>query len=139
MAAGLFALSVVNGTFTLPFSAGQESASPAPSSDPTADPVLDPDIPITILNGTQTQGLANQVGDLLVAQGWNGASSEIGSRANAAQRDLEKTVVYYSDPANEGAARALVLSLKVGEIKLSDVYTTSPLTVVLGSDYVPAG
>jgi len=43
--------------------------------------------------------------------------------------------VYYTDPANEGAARALVASLKVGTIVLSKVYTESPITVVLGSDY----
>lgn len=139
VACGLLGLSIINGTFTLPFLAGEPTSSPTPKPTPTAEPVLNPEIPITILNGTTTQGLANQVGDLLVTQGWNGASSELGSRANAAQRDVEKTVVYYNDPANEGAARAMVQSLEVGEIKLSDVYTTSPLTVVLGSDYVPAG
>jgi hypothetical protein len=138
VAAGLLGLSLINGSLELPFLDDEVSAAPTPSETPTAEPVLNPEIPITVLNGTATAGLAGQVGDNLVAQGWNGASIELGSRANAAQRDIEKTVVYYSDPANEGAARALVLSLKVGEIKLSDVYTTSPLTVVLGADYVPA-
>jgi len=57
------------------------------------------------------------------------------SRANTAKPDVVKTTVYYTDPANEGAARALVTSLKVGTIVLSKVYTESPITVVLGSDY----
>ncbi|CAN5125674.1 hypothetical protein BH09ACT3_BH09ACT3_05290 [soil metagenome] len=138
--AGVVGLSVVNGTLEIdfPFLAGEESATPTPTPTQTAEPLLDPAVPITILNGTPTAGLATQVGDLLVAQGWGGASIETGSRANAAQRDVEDTVVYYSDPANEGAARALVLALQVGEIKLSDVYTASPLTIVLGADYKPA-
>jgi hypothetical protein len=50
---------------------------------------------------------------------------------------VDKTVVYYSDPANEGAARALVASLKVGEVRLSKDYPASPITVLLGSDYRP--
>jgi hypothetical protein len=139
VAGGLLGLAIINGTLaeTFPFLAPSASAVPLPSATPTADPKLDPDIPITILNATATNGLANTVGDALVAQGWNGASASVGSRANAASRDLTETFVYYSDPANEGAARALVLSLKVGEIRLSNVYTASPLTVVVGSDYKP--
>jgi hypothetical protein len=107
------------------------------SSTPTAEPKVDPDIPLTILNGTTTAQLANQVGDKLVAEGWNGAEEGIGSRLNASENTVDKTVVYYSDPANEGAARALVASLKVGEVRLSNDYPASPITVLLGSDYTP--
>jgi hypothetical protein len=143
VAAGLFGLSVISGRIHLglPFFAGPTaSASPTPSASPTAEAKLNPTIPITILNGTTTTGLANGAGDNLVAQGWGGASSSIGARASASTTDVKKTVVYYSDPANEGAARALVLSLKVGTISLSSAFTESPLTVVLGTDYVlPAG
>ena len=70
---------------------------------PTAEPKLDPDIPLTILNGTTTPQLANQVGDKLVAEGWKGADEGVGSRLNASQQTVEKTVVFYSDPANEGS------------------------------------
>ena len=139
---GLFGLAVVNGKLAdIPFFGGASSASPTPTVTPiaTAAPLLNAKLPITILNGTPTTGLANTVGDNLVKQGWAGAALGTGSRANAATNDIKQTVVYYSDPANEGAARALVLSLKTGTIKLSDVYTQSPITVVIGSDYkIPA-
>ena len=142
--AGLFGLSVITGKIAidLPFIPATASATPTPSptGTPTAAAKIDPAVPITILNGTTTAGLANLVGDNLVKEGWNGASANVGSRANAATRDIAKTIVYYSDPTNEGAARALVLSLKVGEISLSKVYTESPITIVLGSDYkAPTG
>ncbi|HEY0261293.1 MAG TPA: LytR C-terminal domain-containing protein [Lacisediminihabitans sp.] len=143
VAVGLFGLSVLSGRLNidLPFRPiASDTATPSASSTPTATPKLDASLPITILNGTTTKGLATAVGDNLVKQGWNGASTDLGARADASTHDITKTLVYYSDPANEGAARALVLSLKVGDIRLSDVYTTSPLTVVLGTDYVlPAG
>jgi hypothetical protein len=99
-------------------------------------PKINPALPISILNGTPTKGLAAAAGDNLVTQGWAGASATVGSRTNAATTDVTKTVVFYSDPANEGAAQALVLSLKTGEIRLSTAYPASPLTIVLGSDYV---
>jgi hypothetical protein len=113
------------------------SSSASSSSTPTAEPKLDPDIPLTILNGTTTPRLANQVGDKLAAEGWNGAEEGVGSRLNASEQNVEKTVVFYSDPANEGAARALVASLKVGEVRLSNDFPASPITVLLGADYKP--
>lgn len=108
---------------------------PTITPTPTVAPKLNPTISITVLNATTTAGLANKVGDNLVKQGWGGAALGVGSRANATTTDVKATIVYYSDPANEGAARALVQSLKVGSILLSPVYSASPLTVVVGSDY----
>jgi hypothetical protein len=133
---GLFGLAVVNGKLAdIPFLTPQSSASATPTPTPVAAPQLNPTIAITVLNGTAVSDLANKVGDNLVTQGWGGAALGVGSRANAATTDIKQTVVYYSDPANQGAARALVLSLKVGTIQLSDAYSQSPLTVVIGSDY----
>jgi hypothetical protein len=139
VAAGLFGLSVITGRINLPFFSGpvqSATSTPSPSVSPTAQAKLNPTIPITVLNGTPTSGLATATGDNLVAQGWGGAAPSIGTRANASSQDIKTTIVYYSDPANEGAARALVLSLKVGQIQLSNAFTQSPLTVVIGSDYV---
>jgi hypothetical protein len=138
--AGLFGLALVNGKladFSLFGGAATASPTPTVTTTPTAAPLLNATLPITILNGTLTTGLANTVGDNLVKQGWAGAAQGIGSRANAGTTDIKQTIVYYSDPANEGAARALVLSLKVGTIRLSAVYAQSPITVVVGSDYKP--
>lgn len=138
-AGGLFGLAAINNNinFDLPFLQPQATDTPTPTPSPTAEAKLDPDVPLTILNGTPTPGLATQVGDALLAQGWKGAAEGVGSRANAATRDIEKTVVYYSDPSYEGAARGLVLALKIGEIRLSTDYPASSITIVIGSDYKP--
>ncbi len=140
-AGGLAGLAAIdsNINFDLPFLQAEATETPTPTPTPTAEPVLDPDVPLTILNGTATPGLATQVGDALVAEGWKGAAEGIGSRANAASNDIETTIVYYSDPQFEGAARGIVLSLKTGEIRLSTDYEASDITVVIGSDYEPIG
>ncbi len=136
VAVGLLGLAIVNGKLAdFPLFAPKASATATPTPTRTAAPLLNSTIAITVLNGTGAANLANQVGDNLVSQGWGGAAQGIGSRANASTSDVKQTTVYYTDPANEGAARALVLSLKVGTIQLSDVYSQSPLTVVIGSDY----
>ncbi|GAA3734434.1 hypothetical protein GCM10022239_08190 [Leifsonia bigeumensis] len=137
---GLIGLAAINSSinFDLPFLPGPEQEeTPTPTQTPTAEPTLAPDVPLSILNGTETPGLANQVGDALVEQGWAGAAEGVGSRANASARDIEETVVYYADPSYEGAARGIVLALGVGEVRLSTDYPGSPVTVVIGSDYKP--
>lgn len=135
--AGLYGLSAMTGRIHLPFQA--QSAAPTPSatptSAPTAAPKLDPTVPITVLNGTTTQGLATKVGDYLVSKGWTGAGP-LGTRANASENTIAKTVVYYKDAADEGAARALVETLAVGEVRLSADFNDR-ITVVIGSDYKP--
>ncbi|MEO7006892.1 MAG: LytR C-terminal domain-containing protein [Terrimesophilobacter sp.] len=141
VAGGLMVLSLItnrDNPFTSQYiSTPGTSASATPSGTPTAEAKLDPNIPLTILNGTTVAKLANQVGDKLAAEGWGGADEGVGSRLSASRNNVEKTVVFYSDPANEGAARALVASLKVGEVRLSNDYPASPITVLLGSDYKP--
>ena len=136
--AGLYGLSVMTGRIHLPFQAqsAAPSVTPTPTPTPTAAPKLDATVPITVLNGTATPGLATQVGDYLVTQGWTGASLDLGTRANASSDKVEKTFVYYKDPADEAAARALVQTLKVGEIRLTTDFNDR-ITVVLGADYKP--
>lgn len=137
---GVFALSVINEDFRLPFLQAEEeepSIAPIPSEEPQAEPTQDPSVSITVLNGTPMAGLATTVGDQLVELGWTGASLGTGSRANAADRDIDDTIVYYSDPELEGVARGLVIDLGVGEVRLSNDYPNSPITIVLGADYRP--
>lgn len=140
VAAGVFALSVINEDFRLPFFQAEEeepTLAPTVTEEPEAEPALDPEVAITVLNGTPMAGLATTVGDELVAKGWGGAALGTGSRANASDRDIDDTVIYYNDPSLEGAARQLVIDLGVGEVRLSDDFPTSPITVVLGADYRP--
>jgi hypothetical protein len=153
VAVGLSGLAVIRGTIDLPFATPRMTGGPAitptstpsptstlsPTStpSPTIQAKIDPALAITVLNGTTTKGLATATGNYLVKQGWTGASAKIGSRTNAPTSNVTKTVVYYGAAANEAAARAMVLSLKIGEIRLSQAYPGSPITVLLGSDYLP--
>lgn len=125
----------------LPFSSGSsmsDAAAPTEDALPSATAAIDPAIPITVLNGTATEGLANDVGDLLESQGWGGATLGVGSRSSAATTDVATSVVYYLDAADEAAARALVDSLGAGEIRLAQDYPSSPITVLIGADYALA-
>ncbi len=140
--AGLWGLAQINEDFEfgLPgLSTANEAAGPDEVPDAEAEqaePVLDPKIAITVLNGTPTQGMANTVGDYLVAEGWDGAKLGVGARASASANDVETTLVIYNDPANEGAARAMVETLRAGEIRLANTYPASPIAVLVGSDFV---
>lgn len=136
--AGLYGLSVMTGRIHLPFQAqsAAPSVTPTPTSTPTAAPKLDATVPITVLNGTATQGLATKVGDYLVTQGWAGAGIDIGTRANASSDKIAETIVYYKNAADEGAARALVETLKVGTVRLTTDFNDR-ITVVVGTDYKP--
>lgn len=138
--AGLWGLSKFVGVDVgLPIFQAAPTPTPTPTPTQTADPVLDPhtidparNIQVTVLNGTPTVGVENTVGDALTAVGWT-----VAARTNAAQRDVEKTVVYYSDAANEDVARGLVVSLGKGDIRLvgPDVFPGVALTAVIGLDY----
>ena len=133
---GVFGLYLINGSIAFNGSAG---GTPTPSitvtPTPTVAPTVDPSLSVTVLNGTTTAGLANQVGDALVAKGW-----KVGSRANASVTNITSTVVYYSNPKNEGAAKGVAQSLPGSTIMLTQDFaeTGADLTVVVGSDYKPA-
>ena len=136
--AGVAAITVLGeSSNTADTGAGSSSASATPSTSGTAEAVLDPNVVITILNGTPTAGLATTVGDSLVSEGWGGAKVGVGTRASADETTVQSTVVYYGDAEYEGAARALVQTLGVGEATLSSSYPDTPITIVLGADYVP--
>lgn len=134
---GLVGLAAIDSSINFDFFPAEKTATPTPTPTPTAEPTQDAEVPLTILNGTPTPRLANQVGDALVALGWGGAAEGVGSRANASSRDVEETTVYYADPELEGVARGLVLALGVGDIRLSTEFIGSDLTVVIGLDYKP--
>jgi LytR cell envelope-related transcriptional attenuator len=142
VAAGVIALTVIGQDIA--FEGG--TALPVPGTatstpDATPEPVVDAAILVTVLNGTNTSGLAARVGERLSADGWN-----VGSRANASTRDIETTTVYYWDPADEAAALGAAESLGEAEVRFSENFApqegedpagAARLTVVVGSDYAP--
>jgi LytR cell envelope-related transcriptional attenuator len=101
----------------------------------TAPPTIAPDIPVTVLNGTTTSGLAASTGETLTANG-----IPVGTTANASTDDITETVVYYATPDLEGAARGVAQVLPVADVRLSEEFAEigTPLVVVLGSDYAAA-
>ena len=144
---GLWGLSKFLGVDVgLPIFDAAPAATPTPTPTPTMDPVLDPStidpglhISVTVLNGTPVVDLEDTVGTALTALGWT-----VNGTALTGQTDVAKTIVYYSDPANEGYARGIVVAAGAGEIRLvaADAFPASPLTIVLGADYpgaTPAG
>jgi hypothetical protein len=111
----------------------QPTASEAPVE--TAPPTVAPDVPVTVLNGTETSGLAARAAEALTAAG-----VPIGTTANASENTLTVTYVYYATADLEGAARGVAQALPEAEIRLDAKFaeTGTPLVVVLGSDYAAA-
>jgi len=128
---GVFGLSLVNGSISFKGVTPSLSSTPTPTPTPTIVPTVDPNLSVFVLNGTSTSGLANLVGDKLVAAGW-----KVDSRANASDTDLAKTIVYYSDPKNQAAALGVAQSLPGATVAETQDYvaTGADLTVVVGSD-----
>lgn len=102
---------------------------PEPMTDPTQ---LPEGVTVAVLNGTDTGGLANRVGDELTETGW-----PVDSRASTSATDVQTTTVYFVDPEQQAAALGLVQILGVGEVEQSDAFP-SALTIVLGADYAAA-
>jgi hypothetical protein len=140
---GLFVLSLIDPgvRFEIPGVpvASEPTETPSEETTPTAIPLTDPatidparNISITVLNGSSVEGQEDVAGQALSALGW-----PVGSLATASTSDIEKTLVYYSNPADEEIARGLVQALGVGDVRESTAFLGAPLTIVLGSDYAP--
>lgn len=139
--AGLFALSAFDPRFQLPFAPESETPTPTPTVVETAEPVTDPStldpaylgaLSLAVLNGTPTQGLSNTAADQIAAAGWPNPS-----RAAASNTAEPTTIVYYSNPDDEGAARGIGQLVGASDVVLSDAFPVAAITVVLGADYVP--
>jgi len=98
-----------------------------------ADPAsVDPDVTtITVLNGTDTSGLAGQASLALAETGWT-----VAGQGNA-DGTVAVTVVYYADAADEAVARGVARDLGTSTVELSDAFPDSSVTAVLGDDYTP--
>jgi len=127
-----------NGT-AAPTETGTPTPTPTPTptetaAAPTIEPTVDPSLSVTVLNGTPAIGVAGGVSELLTSAGWT-----IGSIGDADSQEVPTTIVYYADPALEGAARGVAASLPGSDILLSNNFAESgaALTVIVGNDYVP--
>lgn len=112
------------------FSSADDTAVPTPSVAPT----VDASVPVTVLNGTPTDTLDESAAEELQAAGFT-----VGSAANADKSDVEKSVVSYTAPLYEGAARGVAQALGITEVRQSSTFAAigSNITVVIGADFVP--
>ncbi|THG29842.1 LytR C-terminal domain-containing protein [Naasia lichenicola] len=125
-------------SFDSPFGGtGTGTVAESTTAAPTVAPTIDPSASIIILNGTETDGLAGQVGNTLSAAGWT-----VGSTGTNATPDVTTTTIYYDNPAQEGAAKGLSEALGGAPIELSQAFYVEGLNrigILIGADYVPAG
>lgn len=137
---GIVALTLLGDRVSFIDTSSPAATSPAPVETPTAAATIDPESMVTVLNGTETRGLATSAIEKLNAAGWTQSITP----GNASAKDVQTTTVYYEDPAQEGAARGLAEALEVGAIQLSTQFQIPvdegeepilQLTVVLGSDF----
>ena len=117
------------------------TATPTPTPTPTPDiPVVDPatltkqqikDITITVLNGTTSETLAEDVSGLLDTQGWPNLST-----ADAADSTIKVSVVVYGLDEDLPLATSIANSLGITRVKQSDMYPGAKVTVLVGQDFV---
>ena len=114
---------------------GEPVVTPSATPVVTVPPTIAPDIPVTVLNGTTTSGLAARAGEALTAAG-----IPVGTTANASASDLTETVVYFATADLEGAARGVAQALPEADVRLSEQFAQigTPLVLVVGSDYATA-
>ncbi len=100
--------------------------------DPATE--LDParGVEIIVLNGTPLNGLQSTVLSELQAAGW-----PVVRAANAGDRELLDTMIYFKNPDEEDVARGLIEALGVGEMHLAgrDDFFGGTIMIVLGKDH----
>jgi hypothetical protein len=140
VAGGILGLTLLGDRVSFVDDSTPPATAPASTETSTAAATIDPDSMVTVLNGTETRGLATRAIEELNAEGWTQSITP----GNASVTDVETTTVYYEDPSQEGAARGLAEGLGVGSIQLSTQFQIPveegedpvlQLTVVLGADY----
>ncbi len=107
-------------------------------ADPN-DPVLDPTqidltgLSLTILNGTDTQGMAARAAERLTAVGWPEPTA-----TNADSTDVAESTVAYIDEADRGIALGIaqLLGIDSDQVVQTSAYPGARVTVVLGANYV---
>jgi hypothetical protein len=112
----------------------EASTSPPISTAPeTTAPVVEVDktVSVTVLNSTQTSGLARKAVTALQGEGWT--KSEFSYDAANAR---STTAVYFAEEGEEATAQALVDDLGVGTVKQSSTVAADGIVVILGTDYV---
>ena len=105
------------------------SATPSASATPPATAAIDKTQPVAVFNGTTTAGLANRVGGTVSTAGW-----KIGTLGNWGGAPQQRSVIFYSGPAQKGNAEALGKLLGIPTVVDSAEFQL-PLVVVLAPGF----
>lgn len=107
---------------------------PAPErAAPGVEARIDPETTVVVLNGTEIDGFAFLVDEIINDEGW-GTTLFSGE---ADRRDVEISAIFYADEADAGLAKGLGEKLGGMSYYLSSDYTVydNQLTVLIGADY----
>ncbi len=117
------------------------TATPTPTPTPTPIiPIIDPatlskqelkDITITVLNGTTSETLDQDVATTLEEQSWPNVTT-----ANAADTTIKVSVVVYGPDEDLSLATSVAQSLGIKAVKQSDMYPGARITVLVGRDFI---
>ena len=117
------------------------TATPTPTPTPTPEiPLVDPttlsknelnDITITVLNGTTSETLDEDVAAILEAQSWPNITV-----ASAADSTIKVSVVVYGPDEDLSLATSVAASLGIKAVKQSDLYPGARVTVLMGKDFI---
>jgi len=132
VSAAMFTLVFVTGTITLDGILPVASASPSATASKSVKATIDPSVLVNVINASGVDGAATRVADQLTSDG-----VLIGTKSNSSDV-VEKTMVYYGDPAVEGAAKGVARALGAGaETERTPAYAgaAAKITVVVGSSY----
>lgn len=131
---GVLAVHAIGDAGKLPIR-GEGLTSSSGQTQPDAE--INPDATIAVLNGTTTEHLAAAVDKIVTEEAWG----KILFSGSASAADVQISAVFYSDPADEGAAAGL--AAKLGGLS---TYTTTDydqygaqLVVLIGADYQGPG
>jgi len=120
-----------------PDPAAVDEAAPEPEPEPEpVQPIVNPTadeadgLTITILNGTDTTGLAARAGNLLDREGWPEQT-----RTNADEQGVTESLVAYQDPDDEALALGVGEILGIAQVVQTDNYPGARITVLVGSDF----
>lgn len=109
----------------------ETSSTPTPTPTPTEEaPPADKTLPVTVLNGEGTPGLATAGSNILTNDGW----SVIGT-GDANSYGMETSVVYVASDTELASAEAVVELLGFGQATVDpNVVAPGNIIVVLGAD-----
>ncbi|MEY4898227.1 MAG: hypothetical protein RL294_38 [Actinomycetota bacterium] len=111
------------------------TTTPAPEI-PDVDPTLLSEeelnqLTITVLNGTTSATLDEEVAAILTTEGWTSVST-----ADAADATIEISVVLYGPDEDLPLATSVAESLGIVVVKQSDAYPGAKVTVLVGKDLI---